>query len=149
MVRRRRVRGAGSGNPERRSCGGGVGVPTAVIRDPELSKYTVMCVRYRIDGGEVYLGSRQSRQEQAQTRRVIRTRSGDLRGSEPCCDRELPAGLEHEQRYQAIGLSREMLLLAVVFVDRSESEEGAVIRLISARKANQYETFLYQTGAAV
>jgi uncharacterized protein len=57
--------------------------------------------------------------------------------------------VEHEQRYQAIGLSREMLLLAVVFVDRSESEEGAVIRLISARKANQYETFLYQTGAAV
>ena len=57
--------------------------------------------------------------------------------------------VEHEQRYQAIGLSRGMLLLAVIFVDRSENEEELVIRLISARKANQYEAFLYETGAAV
>ena len=56
---------------------------------------------------------------------------------------------ENEQRYQAIGLSHRALLLVVIFVDRSESDEEIVIRLISARKANQYETFLYENEAAI
>jgi len=55
---------------------------------------------------------------------------------------------EGEQRQQAIGLSRGVVLLAVVFVDRSQADD-VVIRLISARKANDYETYLYQTGAAI
>ena len=42
---------------------------------------------------------------------------------------------ENEQRYQVIGLSQGMILLAVVFVERSVDSQ-LVIRLISARKAN-------------
>ena len=53
---------------------------------------------------------------------------------------------DDEQRYQAIGMSRGMVLLLVIFVDRSRGE-NVRIRLISARKANDYETYLYQTGA--
>jgi uncharacterized DUF497 family protein len=55
---------------------------------------------------------------------------------------------EGEQRYQAIGLSGGMALLAVVFVDRSEDDEQVMIRLISARKANRYEKYLYQAATA-
>jgi uncharacterized DUF497 family protein len=53
-----------------------------------------------------------------------------------------------EQRQQIIGLSCGMVLLAVIFVDRSTGED-VVIRLISARKANAYEQYLYETGAAI
>jgi uncharacterized protein len=50
---------------------------------------------------------------------------------------------EGEQRYQVIGMTRTLLLLLVVFVDRSvESEE--IIHIISARKAIQYEEGIYQ-----
>ena len=55
---------------------------------------------------------------------------------------------DDEQRYQAIGMSRGMVLLLVVFVDRSQGED-VVIRLVSARKANVYETYLYETGAPI
>ena len=50
---------------------------------------------------------------------------------------------EGEQRYQAIGKSRGLVLLLVVFVDRSGPEEE-IIHIISARKATAYEKSVYQ-----
>jgi uncharacterized DUF497 family protein len=47
-----------------------------------------------------------------------------------------------EQRYQMIGMTRKLVLLLVVFVDRTEP--GAeIIHLISARKAVDYEENIY------
>lgn len=43
-----------------------------------------------------------------------------------------------EQRCQVIGTTRKLLLLLVVFVERSQNDTN-VIRLISARKAVEYE----------
>jgi len=43
-----------------------------------------------------------------------------------------------EQRYQVIGMTRKLVLLLVVFVDRL-----GVIHLISARKAVDYEESIY------
>ncbi len=48
-----------------------------------------------------------------------------------------------EQRYQLIGMTRNLVLLLVVFVDRSEPDVE-VIHLISARKAVDYEKGIYQ-----
>jgi uncharacterized DUF497 family protein len=54
---------------------------------------------------------------------------------------------ETEPRFQAIGATRKgAVILLVVFVDRTrtnEETETIVLRLISARKANAYETQLY------
>ena len=49
---------------------------------------------------------------------------------------------EGEQRYQIIGMTRNLILLLVVFVDRSEPR--ADIHLISARKAVVYEESIYE-----
>jgi uncharacterized DUF497 family protein len=51
---------------------------------------------------------------------------------------------EGEQRYQIIGLTNGLLVLSVVFVDRSD-EQNEVIRIINARKANAYEIELYES----
>jgi uncharacterized protein len=52
-------------------------------------------------------------------------------------------GSEGEQRYQLIGMTRNLVLLLVVFVDRSEP--GAeIIHIISARKAVEYEKSIYE-----
>jgi uncharacterized DUF497 family protein len=52
-------------------------------------------------------------------------------------------GSDGEQRYQVIGMTRSLMLLLVVFVDRSEP--GAeVIHIISARKAVGYEESIYE-----
>jgi hypothetical protein len=48
-----------------------------------------------------------------------------------------------EQRYQAIGTSGGLVLLLVVFVDRSVPDEE-IIRIISARKATAYEKSVYE-----
>ena len=48
-----------------------------------------------------------------------------------------------EQRYQIIGMTRSLLLLLCVFVDRSEPD-SEVIHLISARKAIDYEKSFYE-----
>jgi len=48
-----------------------------------------------------------------------------------------------EQRYQLIGMTRNLVMLLVVFVDRSEPDVE-VIHLISARKAVDYEKSIYQ-----
>ncbi len=48
-----------------------------------------------------------------------------------------------EQRMQAIGMTRNLLLLVVIFVDRSDNN-GIVIHIISARKATAYEQSAYQ-----
>jgi uncharacterized DUF497 family protein len=48
-----------------------------------------------------------------------------------------------EQRYQIIGMARKLVLLLVVFVDRSEPGVE-VIHLISARKAVGYEESIYE-----
>ncbi len=50
---------------------------------------------------------------------------------------------EREQRYLAIGMTRSLLLVVVVFVDRSEPA-GEIIHIISARKAVAYEQSIYQ-----
>jgi uncharacterized DUF497 family protein len=50
---------------------------------------------------------------------------------------------EGEQRYQIIGMTRSLVLLLVVFVDRSTPGTDT-IRIISARKAVDYETSIYQ-----
>lgn len=50
---------------------------------------------------------------------------------------------ETEQRYQAIGMTTKLLVLSVVFVDRSDSPKTQVIQIINARKANDYEERLY------
>ena len=47
-----------------------------------------------------------------------------------------------EQRYQIIGMTRKLVLLLVVFVDRRQSDVD-VIHLISARKAVDYEESIY------
>ena len=48
-----------------------------------------------------------------------------------------------EQRYQVIGMTRRLVLLLVVFVDRRQSDVE-VIHLVSARKAVEYEESIYQ-----
>jgi uncharacterized protein len=50
---------------------------------------------------------------------------------------------EGEQRYQIIGMTQNLLLLLVIFVDRSIAHEQTV-RIISARKATAYEQGIYQ-----
>src|SRR5712691_2625764 len=47
-----------------------------------------------------------------------------------------------EQRFQMIGMTRKLVLLLVVFVDRTEPGVE-VIHLISARKAVHYEESIY------
>jgi len=47
------------------------------------------------------------------------------------------------QRYQIIGMARNLVLLLVVFVDRSEPD-AEVIHPISARKAIGYEESVYE-----
>ena len=49
---------------------------------------------------------------------------------------------DREQRYQVIGMTRRLVLLVVVFVDRSQPNVD-VIHLISARKAVDYEKSIY------
>ena len=49
---------------------------------------------------------------------------------------------ECEQRWHAIGMTGNLVLLLVVFVERV-GEGAEIIRVISARKANQYEESIY------
>jgi hypothetical protein len=51
-----------------------------------------------------------------------------------------------EQRLEAIGMTDSLLLLLVVFVDRSEPDVE-IIRIISARKAERYEQTIYTEQA--
>jgi uncharacterized DUF497 family protein len=51
--------------------------------------------------------------------------------------------LDGEQRYQVIGMARSLILLLVVFVDRSEPGLE-IIHIISARKAVEYEESIYE-----
>ncbi len=48
-----------------------------------------------------------------------------------------------EQRYQLIGMTGKLLLVLVVFVDRSEAGTEE-IHIISARKAVDYEKSIYE-----
>jgi uncharacterized DUF497 family protein len=50
---------------------------------------------------------------------------------------------EREQRMQAVGMSHNLVLLVVIFVDRSRDDE-VVIHIISARKAESYEQGIYE-----
>jgi uncharacterized DUF497 family protein len=49
--------------------------------------------------------------------------------------------IDDEQRYLAVGRSGGQTLIALIFVDRSESDT-ILIRIISARKATAYEDTL-------
>lgn len=51
--------------------------------------------------------------------------------------------VEGEQRLQIVGMTRNLVLLLVVFVDRSEANIE-VIHVISARKAQAYEQSAYE-----
>ena len=53
------------------------------------------------------------------------------------------AATDGEQRYQLIGMTRNLVLLLPVLVGRSEADVE-VIHLISARKAVDYEKSIYQ-----
>jgi uncharacterized DUF497 family protein len=50
---------------------------------------------------------------------------------------------EGEQREGIIGMTRELVLLLVVYVDRSSPQVDR-IHIISARKAEAYETRIYE-----
>jgi hypothetical protein len=50
---------------------------------------------------------------------------------------------EGEQRYQVIGMTKSLVLLLVVFVDRSH-RDVEVLHLISARRAVDYEKSIYE-----
>src|SRR4051812_15312751 len=50
---------------------------------------------------------------------------------------------QQEQRMKIIGMTGHLVLLLVVFVDRSNANEE-VIHIISARKAEAYEESAYQ-----
>ena len=52
-----------------------------------------------------------------------------------------------EQRYQIIGMTRALVLLLVVFLDRSAGETE-IIHIISARKTNDYEETIYSEASA-
>jgi uncharacterized DUF497 family protein len=53
---------------------------------------------------------------------------------------------EREQRYMAIGMTCNLVLVVVVFVDRSEPAVE-IIHIISARKAVAYEQSIYEDQA--
>jgi hypothetical protein len=48
-----------------------------------------------------------------------------------------------EQRWHAIGMTGEITLLLIVFVECA-AEDTEIIRIISARRANKYEQNIYQ-----
>jgi len=50
---------------------------------------------------------------------------------------------EGEQRYVAMGMTRKLQLLVVVFVEQSDADTE-VIHIISARKAVAYEQRIYE-----
>ena len=50
---------------------------------------------------------------------------------------------EGEQRYQVIGMARNLVLLLVVFVDRG-TPGAETIQIISARKAVVHEASIYE-----
>jgi uncharacterized DUF497 family protein len=50
---------------------------------------------------------------------------------------------EGEQRYATIGVTGNLVLLLVVFVDRTEADIE-ILRIISARKADDYERRAYE-----
>lgn len=54
---------------------------------------------------------------------------------------------QSEQRYQIIGMTQDLVLLLVVFVDR-RNPETEVIHIISARKAEKYEETIYAAAQA-
>lgn len=54
---------------------------------------------------------------------------------------------DNEQRYQAIGMTDKLVVLSVVFVDRSETEIEVILHIVSARKVNDYEEQLYANAS--
>jgi uncharacterized DUF497 family protein len=52
-----------------------------------------------------------------------------------------------EQRYQLIGMTTGLVVLLVVYVNRSNRDEE-IVRIISARKANAYEERIYSTATS-
>jgi len=72
---------------------------------------------------------------------LLRDRVGSFR--RPVCDRPGERNAQPEQRNHAIGLTQNLALAVVVFVGRSESGVE-IIRIISARKAEEYEQRPYE-----
>jgi uncharacterized DUF497 family protein len=54
---------------------------------------------------------------------------------------------EGEQRLQIIGMMRRLVLLVVVFVDRSDPE-NQIMHIVSARRAVKYEEAIYAAAQA-
>lgn len=51
--------------------------------------------------------------------------------------------VDGEQRYQIIGMTKRVRLILVIYVERSTPEQET-IRIISARKAEDFEVSLYE-----
>jgi uncharacterized DUF497 family protein len=54
---------------------------------------------------------------------------------------------EREQRLQIIGMTRQLVLLVFVYVERTKAGEQT-IHIISARKASEYERKIYEAAAS-
>jgi uncharacterized DUF497 family protein len=93
--------------------------------------------------------------DQVKARRNLRTHGISFEAaaevfSDPChiTTENYFIGDEGEQRYATIGMTRDCVLLLVVFVERTEAEARnektpETIHIISARKAQTYETKIY------
>ena len=93
-------------------------------------------------GQEIRLGPGESGAQSPEPWNLLRDGAGSVRLTPIICDRELPL-CGREQRYLAIGMTRSLLLVVVVFVDRSEPAVE-IIHIISARKAVAYEQSIYE-----
>jgi uncharacterized DUF497 family protein len=98
-------------------------------------------------GYEIHLGRGESGAQSAEPWDLVRDGSGSVRGPNHIVTENYRFEDEREQRYMAIGMTRNLVLVVVVFVDRSEAAVE-IIHIISARKAVAYEQSIYedQTG---
>jgi uncharacterized protein (DUF4415 family) len=79
------------------------------------------------------MGPREGRDESADPWDFVRDGEGNLQRSKPRHQRKLFYRRQGEQRYFAIGLTLGLVLLLVVFVDRSEANVET-IHIISAKR---------------
>jgi uncharacterized DUF497 family protein len=101
-------------------------------------EYTIL-----LYGGEIHVGRRESQRNQ-------RIHGISFEAAKEVFDDPNHVAAENyfiardgEQRYQVIGMTQNLVLLLVVFVDRSEPD-AEVIHPISARRAVDYEENIYE-----
>ena len=86
------------------------------------------------------MGSGQSPEEPEDPRGLFLNRSPGIRRFTPCAGDNYFMEDAGEQRFQIIGMTRNLVLLLVVFVEPGSD----VIRIVSARKAVEYEKSIYE-----